>query len=332
MTKALDCDRECLAVTDGEVAVVNLQSARRRSWSRFFQDPLRGGVAESVIAHEQLITQFIGDFSALDRLEFLVKELVRVDPSSARTALIQAQVASITHRFADARRHLADAERRGTPPADVNPLLLNIDQACGANLGSVLEQRREIAKTFGRPEDLIALAALLADLAEFGEAERTYRRALRKYQDISPFSISWIWFQRGLLWGELTPQPRKDQAAECYRIAIEYLPAFTRARVHLAEIWRSSGRADEAEALLIPAVSSGDPEVRWRLADAMAAQGRGVDAEAQMEAARSGFESVLDRHLLAFADHGAEFFAASGKDLVRALYLARINVANRPTL
>ena len=51
-----------------------------------------------------------------------------------------------------------------------------------------------------------------------------------------------------------------------------------------------------------------------------------------MQAARSGFESLLARHLLAFADHGAEFYAGSGDDSRRALELARVNVANRPTL
>jgi hypothetical protein len=37
-------------------------------------------------------------------------------------------------------------------------------------------------------------------------------------------------------------------------------------------------------------------------------------------------------HLLAFADHAAEFYAGSGNDRRRALELARANAANRPTL
>ena len=82
--------------------------------------------------------------------------------------------------------------------------------------------------------------------------------------------------------------------------------------------------------MLIPALSSGDPEVHWRLADIMAVQGK--DADAQMQAARSGYEFVLARHPLAFADHGAEFYAGSGGDCRRALELALVNVANRPTL
>src|SRR6516225_6900609 len=128
MTQALEID---LQTTDGEISVINLESARRRSWSRFFQDPLREGVAETVVEHEQLTVQFRSDFSALDRLESLVDQLVQMDdPASPRTALVQAQVASMTHRFADARRFLARAEVDAAPPADVYRLGLNIDQAC----------------------------------------------------------------------------------------------------------------------------------------------------------------------------------------------------------
>ena len=77
--------------------------------------------------------------------------------------------------------------------------------------------------------------------------------------------------------------------------------------------------------------SSGDPEVFWRLADVSAALGRDADALGQLESARRGFESLLDKHLLAFADHGAAFYAGSGNAPQRALELASINAANRPT-
>ena len=49
-------------------------------------------------------------------------------------------------------------------------------------------------------------------------------------------------------------------------------------------------------------------------------------------AARSGFETLLEKHLLAFADHGAEFYSGSGNNAARAFELARINLQNRPTL
>ena len=327
MVEALD-----LQATDGEIAVINLESARRRSWNRFLADPLREGVAETVVEEEQLMAQFVGDVQALDRLEALVEKFDQVEGASARASLIHAQVASMMHRFADARRFLARAEIEGALSADVNRVLLNVDQACGTNLGKVLDERRAAARKSSRTEDLVALGALLADLREFTDADRIYGQALEVYRDVSPFPVAWVCFQLGMLWGELVPEPQTARAARWYRTAIDGLPSYTKARVHLAEIYSSSGRASDAEALLIPAISSGDPEVRWRLADVLASQKRHAEAEVHRQAAQFGFEALLERHLLAFADHGAEFYAGSGNNWRRALDLARVNVANRPTL
>ncbi len=278
-----------LRTTDGEIAVINLESARRRSWNRFVADPLREGVAETVVEQEQLTAQFVGDLQALDRLEVLVRQLTQVEAASARTALVQAQVASMMHRFADARHFLARANVGGAPSADVNRVLLNLDQACGANLGKVLDLRRETVRKCGRTEDLVALGALLADLREFTDADRIYVQALEVYRDVSPFPVAWVCFQLGMLWGELVPEPQTARAARWYRTAIDCLPSYTKARVHLAEIYSSSGRASDAGALLIPVISSGDPEVRWRLADVLTSQKRYAEAEVHMQAARVGF-------------------------------------------
>ena len=323
-------DDTSFQTTDGDIAVINLESARRRSWSRFCQDPLREGIAETVVEHEQLSAQFAGDLGALDRLEVLAVQLSQTDAVSARTALIQAQVASMMHRFAEARRHLEQAEIRGAQEVDVSRFQLSIDQACGTDLGRVLRERRQRAGKSGGIEDQVALGGLLADLREFGDADNIYKQALRNYSDVSPFPVAWVCFQLGVLWGELVPEHQVTCAGEWYEKALERLPSYTKARVHLAEIYLSCGRADDAESVLMPALSSGDPEVHWRLADIMAVQGK--DAGAQMQAARSGFESVLERYPLAFADHGAEFYAGSGNDCRRALELAFVNVANRPTL
>ena len=84
--------------------------------------------------------------------------------------------------------------------------------------------------------------------------------------------------------------------------------------------------------MLRPALASGDPEVSWRLADILNGEGSVDEAASHLEAARSRFEALLDKHLLAFADHGAEFYIGSGGDPLRALQLAQINLRNRPTL
>src|SRR6185436_4511686 len=203
--------------------------------------------------------------------------------------------------------------------------------ACGVELEAVLATRQRIAAASGRLEDLIPLGALFADLERFTEADAVYRQAFSSYNDISPFPLAWVCFQLGLLWGELVPVPDPNLAALWYRRAISYVPGYVKARVHLAEIYASQDKTGDAETLLRPALSNRDPEVRWRLADVLSAQARFEEAERQLDAARSGFEALLERYLLAFADHAAEFYAGSGNDCPRALELARANVANRPT-
>jgi tetratricopeptide (TPR) repeat protein len=332
MTEAMVLDSECFQTTDGEIAVANLNSARLRSWSRFYQDPQRAGVAETVLEHEQLTAQFAGDLSALGRMEAFGEQLGRLDASSPRTMVIQAQIASALHRFSDARHYLAQASLGGAPSADVKRVLLNVDQACGSHLEEVLDERRRIVAKSGRFEDRVALGALLADVGEFNDADEIYRQALRGYQDVSPFPVAWVCFQLGMLWGELVPEPQLARAEHWYRKAIVSLPCYVRARVHLAEILSATGRTREAEATLRLALASGDPEVSWRLADVLNAEGIVGEAASHLEAARSRFEELLDKHLLAFADHGAEFYIGSGGDPLRALELAQINLRNRPTL
>jgi tetratricopeptide (TPR) repeat protein len=332
MIEVPDLELSFPVATAGEIAVHNLESVRQQSWGRFWQEPRRPVIAESIVEQEQLAAQFLGDMGALDRIKSLVNQLDRVDAESSRTALIHSQVASMGHRFAEARGYLAQAEVRGAPPDVATRLSLSIDQACGTRLEAVLDARRSMAAESGRLEELVPLGALLADLREFDEADRTYRRALSEYRDVSPFAVAWVCFQLGVLWGELVPETQPSRATKWYRKAIEYLPCYVKARVHLAEMYLRRGRTGDAEALLIPVVSSGDPEVSWRLADVMVATGRLAERETWMQAARSGFEVLLGEHLLAFADHGAEFYSGSGDDAARAFELANLNVANRPTL
>ena len=316
--------------TDGEIAAINLESARRGAWARFARHARLPGVAEAVVDKEGLAAQFLGDLDALDRLEELASQFARVD-ASFRVALVQAEVASAAHRFKDARGHLTHAALMGGDREAIDRHALTIDQACGVELEAVLAARRRIAEASGRLEDLVPLGALLADFERFTEADVVYQQAFSSYDDVSPFPLAWVCFQLGMLWGELVPVPDPNLAALWYRRAIAYLPGYVKARVHLAEIYASQGRTGDAEALLLPALSSRDPEVRWRLADVLIAQGRFEEGERQLDAARSGFDDLLGKHFLAFADHAAEFYAGSGNDRRRALELARANAANRPT-
>ena len=159
----------------------------------------------------------------------------------------------MTHRFAEARSYLQEARVYGALPAAANRLSLEHRSGLRNRLDAVLETRRQMAAESGRLEDLVPLGALLADLREFDEADRIYHRALREYQDVSPFALAWVCFQLGVLWGELVPEPQPSRAAQWYRKAIEYLPCYVKARVHLAEIYLRDEKVGDAEALLIPA-------------------------------------------------------------------------------
>ena len=143
---------------------------------------------------------------------------------SSRAALVQAEVASTVHRFADARDHLARAALMGGPREEIDRHTLSIDQACGVDLDAVLAARRRIATASGRLEDLVPLGAVLADLERFAEADAVYQQAFYSYDDVSPFPLAWVCFQLGMLWGELVPVPDPKLAALWYRRAIAYLP------------------------------------------------------------------------------------------------------------
>ncbi len=318
--------------TAGDLAVINLESSRERSWYVLRRWPERPGTAERIVEEEQHRAQFLGDVTALDRLARLSSELCGGSPLSADTHLVAARIASMLHRFADAKAHLAEAEALGTPRRVSNRVRMTLEQALGENLTAVLAARQDMAEATGALHDLVPLGALLADLGEFEDADRTYVRAIRQYRDVSPFALAWGCFQLGVLWGETVPTPDADRAAHWYRRAVEYLPVYTHARVHLAEIHLDAEELEAAEALLLPVIASGDPEVRWRLAQVRAAQERTGEAALQRDAARAAFETLLARHELAFADHAAEFFLSNGADPGRACDLARINLANRPTL
>ena len=330
MTAIVDLDPSCPSATDGEIAAINLESARRRAWARFAQDARLPGAAEAVVEKERLAAQFLSDLDALDRLDALASQFERMD-DLFRSALVQAEVASTVHRFASAQDHLARAVLMGGPREEIDRASLSIDQACGVDLDAVLAARSRVATVSGRLEDLVPLGAVLADLDRFVEADAIYQQAFYSYEGISPFPLAWVCFQLGILWGELVPTPEPNLAALWYRRAIAYVPGYVKARVHLAEIYASQDQLAEAEALLLPVLSSRDPEVRWRLAGVLVAQERFDEAKPQLDAARCGFEELLERHLLAFADHAAEFYADGGNDRRRALELARANVANRPT-
>src|SRR4051794_12279848 len=117
MSTASELEPDLAPATSGDIAVLNLASARARSWERFWEAPKRPGIAEYLVEQEYRAVTFLGDAGGLDRAQMLAMHLAHVDPDASRTDLIRAQVASMTHRFTDARAWIARGERHGAPAA-----------------------------------------------------------------------------------------------------------------------------------------------------------------------------------------------------------------------
>lgn len=156
--------------------------------------------------------------------------------------------------------------------------------------------------------------------------------AIDAYREVSPFALAWVCFRLGVLWGELAPEAQPGRAGRWYRQAIDHVPGYVKARIHLSELLADEARYLEARELLLPALASGDPEVDRRLADVATGLGHANEAEEHLQRARGGFERLVDLHPLAFADHAAEFYLGSGDDAPRAFELAKMDLANLPTL
>ena len=163
---------------------------------------------------------------------------------------------------------------------------------------------------------------------------RVSRRRCSEYRDVSPFAMAWVCFQLGVLWGELVPERQSARAARWYRQAVAYLPSYVKARVHLAEIYLDDGRPGDAEGVTAyRRLRAATPKSPWRLADVMTAMGSsdGRGAAASGRAAR--LRSTSGKAPAGVCRScGRVLFAAAATMPARAFELARINVANRPTL
>ena len=214
----------------------------------------------------------------------------------------------------------------------VSPSVSNVLQATSKDQGEVLALREESVISSGSPEDLIPYAALLADMGEIEKANLIYLKALNyKYKNPSPFIPAWICFQIGLLWGEIANPNNKDLASFWYSKAMAYIPKYTKARVHLAEIYTATGKNELALQTLQPALASADPEVSWRISEIYAIKNQPKYSEQYLQLADTIFTSLLERYPLAFADHAVEFYVSSGNNPEKAFKLALLNYQNRPT-
>ena len=114
-----------------------------------------------------------------------------------------------------------------------------------------------------------------------------------------------------------------------YTAGTQRLPGYVVANVHLAEIERGASAEGAAARLETLLAATGDPEPAGLYGEVLLSQGEVERAEAFIAQAAARYDALLAKHRLAFADHGAEFFAGPGGDPDRALALALDNLDNR---
>jgi tetratricopeptide (TPR) repeat protein len=320
------------SATDGELARLNHESMLKRCWNILNLSFERTGVIESVIDEENKRIQFFADYSGLERLSALSNKILSLPNISGHHYLASAQIASASHHFSDARTFLTLAEKNGVETEYIDPVRLSIEQATGHNLKAVLSQRVKRVNDIGGIQNFVPLAALYADLGEYEKAHAAYIKAIRSYTDLSPFALAWVCFQLGKLHGETTPQSDQEEAAGWYQAAINYMPQYVHASVHLAEIRIEQNRTDQAMNLLEGVAQSGDPEVYWRLSQLHEKMGNENKSQEFLDMAENRFTQLLNQHALGFADHAVEFYLGSNQNLRRAYELSKMNLDNRPSL
>lgn len=278
--------------------------------------------------------QFRGSYSDFDEALAITAQRLETQPDDSETSLVRARILERLHRFDEAMDLLEKVEVRieQTPISRASrSWLQTIERArirvtlARGRPETVIEQARRLAAEQPSFGSLTQLAFVLEALGQIEEAERSYLEALRFWDQITPFPIAWVAFQRG----ELHVGRDDARAAAHYRRALDYLPAYVTPRVHLAEVLAESGDLDGAIALLeAVAGHSEDPEVDSRLAEFLMAAGRSEEAAAARARAERGYGELAARHPLAFLDHIAEFWLAAGDDPERAWIQAQRHLAN----
>jgi tetratricopeptide (TPR) repeat protein len=318
--------------TRGDIALRNLSNQiaglEKRAAKGALSLPARTQLVDALLTR----TQFVGTFGDFARVRELGEGAVRDFPGKPKALLLRARAASAVHRFDDALRDIDAAAQLG---ADVDVKRASVSLAQGRQLEAARDFARQRVARAATLESLGLLANAEAALGDFDAADEHYAAALAKLDDVSPFLVAQLSFQRGVMWAEQANRP--DRARPHYEEAVRRLPQYVVANVHLAELEAASGQRDAAIERLRHLIDSRDalsidPEPLGVLGAWLAARdGSDPNALELIRRARAGYESLLVDDRAAFLDHAAEFFSGPGGDPARGLALARENLAFRQT-
>ncbi|HXU68875.1 MAG TPA: tetratricopeptide repeat protein [Polyangia bacterium] len=272
--------------------------------------------------------QFFGALDDYDAALRAADELVKTRPAVAEAWLARAGARQSLHEFQGALADLAQAEKLGADRDAVAAGRAGVWQALG-RYDEALAVRRRLVKVRATTATLAAYAVLRGEMGDVADAEAKFLDAQDAFEDVSPFTLAWLYFQNGLV-EERAGRPAA--ARELYEAAHARLPEYAPATGHLATAVALAGDEQRAMALLEPLVAaSDDPEYQAQLGVLLRRNGQAARGDELIARAGRRYEALVRRHPDAFADHAARFWLGAGGDAGRALALARRNLAARQT-
>ncbi|MFO0758578.1 MAG: hypothetical protein U0359_18945 [Byssovorax sp.] len=319
-------DRE-LPPTGGRIALGNLDAQIRGAEAAIAKDPAeidtRLKLVDLLSTRGMLLAKITDYERALALSEALV-EGVKDAPGRPEVYLARASSRATLHLFDAALADLAEAEKRGAPPVRLLSPRAAIAEARGL-LDEAWKLRRAAREQQKNLQTLGAEAALLGQMRRFDEAERLFAQAEKSHRDVSPFPVAWLFFQEATTWERAG---KIERARAYYAAAVERLPGYAHAAMHLATL----SPPDRAVDLLTPIVEvSDDPEIELVLAQRLRMRGDVTGADQRLAHVRARFDALVAARPEAFAEHAGFFYLDEGHDSRRALALAKQNLALRKT-
>jgi hypothetical protein len=267
--------------------------------------------------------QIIGDIKDAEAARGL---LARAWHSSAgpRLGAAYARVLIGFHEFEEADSVLRMAESAGGQETEIMELRSSLARVRGE---SVVENigPDTIDESFA-PLALVTLAADLAANGKPAAATRALKAAQDRYSDTSPYTLSWIHVQQGIIFLQYRDY---SSARLFFAAAVQRFPGYTLAAEHLAETELALENFESAARLYREVVArSGHPEFYHQLAKAERFLGNGDDANRYDSLAASGYEELVGEHPRMWADHAARYYIDIG-ERDAAVALASLNLEQR---
>jgi tetratricopeptide (TPR) repeat protein len=312
--------------TSGRIAVANLSA----SIDSLELCRVEDATFEDLIALSKLLFlrgDVLGRIVDHDRAERVANEAIARSPDRGSALYTRARLAERFHRFEEANALLGGALAAGHPKREIETERAALLQATG-RYREARALREKLVRDEPGIDTLGALASLLAETAEWAEAESCYAAALRADDGLSPFPCGQLLFE----WGVSALRRGDLDRAEAILAELDaILPQHVLGRGHRAEVAIARGQFDLAEALIAPLLgASDDPEYRAIYAEILGARGDSR-AAGEAERAAAAYEVLLARRPEAYADHAAAFFMGVGNRAQRALELALANWKLRNT-